>query len=102
MSAAVWSWPGWFPQPTRTERRQGHSSAEPCDDCGLPHTPERRLAILRRCEGMAPAAIAEAYPHIWPCLSGRGGRWGNTPGVDTDSAGHKLLMRDLATLRRWA
>ena len=87
-----WSWDGWeprlFSKSTLARMRRNQITPrpmpdEPCCDCGLPHTPERRLAILRRCVGMEPAEIAVAYSHIWPA----------------GDSGHRMLMRDLAALR---
>jgi hypothetical protein len=57
-----------------------------CDECGLTHNAARRLAVLRRCEGMTRGEIRDAWPHLWP----------------QTKAGERLLSRDLATLRRAA
>ena len=44
---------------------------------------ERRLRILRRCDGMTREEIQDAYPGTWP----------------RDDAGERKLSRDLAALR---
>lgn len=54
-----------------------------CDDCYGRHTQERRLAILRRCQGMLASEIHAAWSHFWPL----------TP------AGEKQLARDRKALR---
>ena len=63
-AAAAWSWPGLYPDPAGAEPLG--AMAEPCGECGLPHTIERRLAILRRVLPATVGEITEAYPHIWP------------------------------------
>lgn len=51
--------------------------------CGLSHSPESRLSILRRAEGLSPPEIHDAWPCIWPAVT----------------AGERMLYRDLAEVR---
>ncbi len=69
---AVWSWDG-------VEPRDDREIDWPCDECGLPHTQARRLAVLRRLLPRTSEEIQDAWPHLWP-------------------AGGRTLNRDLHSL----
>lgn len=70
--SAVYQWTGQQPA-------GAHSGSMPCSDCGLPHAPERRRAILRRMLPCTRTEVHEAWPHMWP----------------TDDSGQRALRRDL-------
>jgi hypothetical protein len=58
-----------------------------CDECGLPHSPERRRAVLRRMLPRTAGDISDAWPHLWPRLEDASGK-----------AGSRMLTRDLHAL----
>lgn len=62
----VWSWAGWFPPETKQREKDTGALSRPCPDCGLPHTPERRQAVLRRMLPATTADITEQWSHLWP------------------------------------
>lgn len=57
--SAVYQWAGMY--------QDGAASRDPrqCMECGLPHTPERRRAVLRRMLPATTGEVLEAWSHLW-------------------------------------
>lgn len=74
--SAVYQWEGMYPDGGETR------GLSPCMECGLPHSPVRRRAVLRRMLPATSGEVLEAWPHLW---SGT-------------KFGRELLRRDLREL----
>lgn len=61
--SAVYQWEGMYPDGVAGR------GLSPCMECGLPHTPERRQAVLRRMLPASTVAIREGWDHLWPDTS---------------------------------
>jgi hypothetical protein len=72
--SAAYRWDGLYVE--------GAAEHDQCAECGLPHTPERRRAVLRRMLPATSPEILRAWPHLWP---------------ETDT-GRRALNRDLRAL----
>lgn len=57
---AVYQWEGMYPGGVASR------GLSPCMDCGLPHTSERRRAVLRRMLPTDAWSIRDAWEHLWP------------------------------------
>lgn len=73
---SVYQWPGMC--------RDGTASRDPrqCMQCGIPHAPARRHAVLRRMPPATSGEVCDAWSHLWPATH----------------VGRALLRRDLRDL----